>query len=385
MQREKTIAVAGSRDNRRRENPYKVIETIKQYDCITFSRILLTFFFSRPYISRGLDIPYLSPANLSASMKPVICNYYLTYRCNARCGFCTIWHDGAVPASAESPPETVCANLDAVREAGVRVVDFTGGEPLLYDALPDVLAHAKRRGLLTTVTTNGIAYGKRARDIAGLVDFLQFSLHGANAAEHDTVTVTPSFDRVMEGVETARALGCRPFFIHTVTDVNIGNVECVIALAHSLGIPIFLNPAFSYPGAKGISHESVRNISAIARGRGVVIDRGFLRFVLDGGNRTADPRCRAVSAVTVISPDNKLVLPCFHFRGREIPIDGNLSALLASTDVASERRMEGRHPFCEGCTVYCYMRASLYRRLDRYFLPSVLSGVKYLIEHRRAR
>lgn len=318
-------------------------------------------------------------------MKPVICNYYLTYRCNARCGFCTIWQDGTIPAADESPMDTVCANLDALREAGVRVVDFTGGEPLLYDALPDVLAHAKRHGLLTTVTTNGIAYGNRARDIAGLVDFLQFSLHGATAVDHDAVTVTPSFDRVMEGVETARALGSRPFFIHTVTDGNIGDVERVIALARSMRIPLFLNPAFSYPGAEGISRDSVKRLSAIARGRGVVIDRGFLRFVLDGGNRISDPRCRAVSATTVISPDNKLILPCFHFRGTEIPIDGNLTALLASTDVAAERRMEGRHPFCEGCTVYCYMRASLYRRLDRYFLPSVLSGLKYFIEHRRAR
>ena len=24
-------------------------------------------------------------------MKPVLCNYYVTYRCNAKCGFCDIW------------------------------------------------------------------------------------------------------------------------------------------------------------------------------------------------------------------------------------------------------------------------------------------------------
>ena len=100
-------------------------------------------------------------------MKPVICNYYLTYRCNARCHFCAIWSDKSVPADLESSPETVAANLDDARNAGVRIVDFTGGEPLLYEALPDVLAHAKRIGLRTTVTTNGIRYPGRAREIAG--------------------------------------------------------------------------------------------------------------------------------------------------------------------------------------------------------------------------
>ena len=24
-------------------------------------------------------------------MKPILCNYYVTYRCNAACGFCDIW------------------------------------------------------------------------------------------------------------------------------------------------------------------------------------------------------------------------------------------------------------------------------------------------------
>ncbi len=85
-------------------------------------------------------------------MKPVLCNYYVTYRCNATCGFCDIWEQ-------PSPMVTLGdarRNLDALRRLGVRVIDFTGGEPLLHTHLHTLLTMAKQRGFLTTVTTNGL-------------------------------------------------------------------------------------------------------------------------------------------------------------------------------------------------------------------------------------
>lgn len=316
-------------------------------------------------------------------MQPVICNYYLTYRCNARCSFCAIWEDGSVPRADEAPAAVVCRNLEDVRRLGIRLVDFTGGEPLLYEGLPEALRRAKSLGMWTTVTTNGIRYADRASEIAGLVDILQFSLHGPGRAAHDAVTVTPSFDRVMEGIETARRLGERPSLIHTVTDGNIGGVPDIIRLARAQGALLFLNPCFPYFGNRGLSPQNARELGGTARGKGVTIDRGFLKFLIDGGNRTENPRCLAVSSAVVISPDDRLVLPCFHRRTKALPIGGRLIALRNSPEVRREREMEGRYPFCEGCAVNCYLRASLFRRIDRYFTPSILSAAKYLWELRR--
>jgi len=316
-------------------------------------------------------------------MKPVICNYYLTYRCNARCGFCTIWRNTTVPKSGEASPETVMENLSVLRSRGVRIVDFTGGEPLLYDALPAVLRFAKSLGLRTTVTTNGIAYPGRAEELTGLVDYLQFSLHGTNEEEHDRVTVTPSFARIIESVAIARKLGDRPTFIHTVSDENIGNVRAVISFARSMKTLMVLNPCFEYPGAEGLSRENARRLIDLSRGKGVVADRGYLAFAADGGNKTARPRCLAVSSTIVISPDNRLLLPCYHRGITSIPLTAGLNVALDSPERAAAQAGEGRYSFCEGCAIYCYIRASLIRKPDVYFLPSVISGLKYLFERRR--
>jgi MoaA/NifB/PqqE/SkfB family radical SAM enzyme len=230
------------------------------------------------------------------------------------------------------------------------------------------------------VTTNGIRYPDCARDLTGLIDILQFSLEGADRESHDRITVTPSFDRVMESAERALSLGERPTFIHTVTDESIGCVPNIIVLARSMGVLLFLNPCFSYFGNSGLSRENARLLEKMAHGRGVVLDRGFLRFFVDGGNRVTSPRCLAVSSTVVISPDDCLLLPCYHHRTKALPIGSRLLALRQSPEVREARDREGRYPFCEGCAIYCYLRASLFRQLDRYFLPSVLSAGKYMVE-----
>ena len=317
-------------------------------------------------------------------MSPVICNYYLTYRCNARCGFCNIWKDKKVPASQEVSADVVCKNLEDLRTLRVKFVDFTGGEPLLYENLPEVLECAKSIGLRTTITTNGILYPKLAYEIAGLIDILQFSIDAAHRDVHDLVKGVPCFDRVMESIERACSLGERPTFIHTVTNENFSSVPDVISLARKMKVPLFINPCFSYFGNKGLSRENAISLGKIVQGKGVSIDRGFLKFYIDGGNSRDNPRCLAVSSTIVISPDDKLILPCFHSKTRELPIEGRLIALRKDPSVEFEKHLEGRHPYCEGCAVNCYVRASLFRRFDRYFLPTVFSAAKYLFEYYRA-
>ncbi len=316
-------------------------------------------------------------------MKPIICNYHATYRCNARCDFCSIWKDTGISPSQEAPADVVKRNLRDARCLGVKVIDFTGGEPLLYEGLPDALAYAKKNGLKTTVTTNGILYPSRSAELAGLIDILQFSLDAATKDDHDAVKGVPAFDSVMESIEIASGLSERPTVIHTVTDDNLPYVPDIISLARKLNVLLYLNPCFAYFGNPGLSRDSVVKLDRLAHGKGVSVDRGYLHFVGDGGNKRDNPICRAVSSTIVISPDDRLILPCFHYKTKTLPIKGNLTGLWNSSEVHKERLMEGRHPFCDGCTVYCYMRASLFRTFNRYFLPSVFSAVKYIYEYYR--
>ena len=107
-----------------------------------------------------------------------------------------------------------------LRRLGVRYVDFTGGEPLLRADVAEVFAEAKRQGFTTSMTTNTILYPKRAKEMQGLVDFLNFSLDGGDAETHDQSRGVKIFDTLVESVKIAQSLGEYPVLNHTVTAQN---------------------------------------------------------------------------------------------------------------------------------------------------------------------
>ena len=174
---------------------------------------------------------------------PVLCNYYVTYRCNAACSFCDIWERPSPYITLDEAK----ANLAALKRLGVKVVDFTGGEPLLHRQLDELLKECKRLGLLTTITTNCLLYPKYANRLRGLVDMLHFSLDSPEREEHDLSRGVKCFDKVMESIHLAKSLGERPDILFTVFESNIHQIEKVwqeICKPH--GLVLILNPVFEY-------------------------------------------------------------------------------------------------------------------------------------------
>src|SRR5688500_1874868 len=67
-------------------------------------------------------------SNMRFIHHPVLCNYYVSYRCNATCSFCDIWEKPSPYVTIDA----VTQNLNDLKRLGVKVIDFTGGEPLLH-------------------------------------------------------------------------------------------------------------------------------------------------------------------------------------------------------------------------------------------------------------
>ncbi len=310
---------------------------------------------------------------------PSICNYYVTLRCNQRCVFCNIPHTNHGSPAREPKLENVRANLRDLRRLGVRVVDVTGGEPLLYRYIVEMLDCAKRAGLFTTVTTNGMLYPKLAERLAGKVDALLFSLDSTDAREHDRVRGgVASFHLVIEALARARALGQTLYISHVVTNESYGRVDEMIRFAKDQGAIVYLNPCFSFFGNEGLAPDKALGLMRYFGSKNVILDRAQLKLIASGGNDPDAPVCRAVTSTVVISPENELWLPCYHFRKEGIPIDDRLYDLYRRAPaVQTAKRLEGRHDFCEGCTVYCYMRSSLFWK---YPIDSALLGAHYVRE-----
>ncbi|MBD3881508.1 radical SAM protein [Phormidium tenue FACHB-886] len=319
-------------------------------------------------------------------MPPLVANYYLTYRCNARCHFCDIW---ALEPGKEASFETIQHNLRDLRRLGTKYVDFTGGEPLLRSDVAEIFAEAKQQGFLTSMTTNTILYPQKAEAMRGLVDFLNFSLDGADAETHDHSRGTKIFDTLVESVKIALSLGEFPVLNHTVTAQNFDRIGEIAILGEKLGVRVWLNPAFTahehYNNKKNPTPEIAKAIESAARQyRNVGYNKAALAFIEAGGNDTNNPRCKAVDAVIAISPNDELLLPCYHFAQSAVPIAGKLYELYReSEEVEKFRQSQGKLAVCEGCTVWCYLIPSFFKGLDKYwFLNQMTYAGEFLARKR---
>ena len=140
-------------------------------------------------------------------------------RCNQDCHFC--WQSRQWP----DPPADLCRSwIDQLAAGGVEHLVFSGGEPTLFKALPELVAHAAGTyGMAVGIETNAIllrkpAMLKRLMD-AGLERAL-ISFHSVDEATSDRMTRAPgTWRRTVEGIEACLAAGL-PIALNCVIERN---------------------------------------------------------------------------------------------------------------------------------------------------------------------
>jgi len=308
---------------------------------------------------------------------PVLCNYYLTYRCNATCSFCDIWEKPSSYINLENFRE----NLIGLKKLGVKVIDFTGGEPLLHSKLDILLEEAKKAGFITTVTTNCLLYPKYADRLKGNIDMLHFSLDSPDEEEHNLSRGVKCFDKLLDSIHIAKKNKERPDILFTVFEQNVDKIERVWnEITQPNDLVLILNPVFNYNNVntgENLSEESLQKLLWWGKQKNVYLNEAFIELRRNGGNHVENPVCRAASTTIVISPENKLVLPCYHLGTKNFDIKGNLVDLYNSKEVQEIVALEGKLKECEGCVINCYMQPSFSVEINKYFWKALPSTLKY--------
>ncbi len=147
--------------------------------------------------------------------------------CNARCRFCYYY---LAELKGFWPKEVIMKEMDIAWKAGMKAIDFSGGEPTIHPDFIELIKYAKSKGFKTICTlTNGLRMADEnfVKEMVenGINDVL-FSIHGHNSQEHDYITQVPgSFEKIIRSVENLKKYSI-PFRINcTVTNINYRNLE----------------------------------------------------------------------------------------------------------------------------------------------------------------
>jgi MoaA/NifB/PqqE/SkfB family radical SAM enzyme len=317
--------------------------------------------------------------------KPVMAYYYVTYKCNARCVFCNI-PDGpmdVLPVSQYSSTAQSIEHLDILKKLGVRLIDFTGGEPLLRKDIAVLLRAAKDRGFRTQMTTNCTLYPRRAQELQGLVDILNFSLCSPGPEPHNTLRRDNSYDYVIQSLDIARRLGEPYQIIFVLTNDNADLLPGMIELCREKQAILKVQPEWEYFGNDGVNPEQLAKANAVAREKNVYVNWAETRVFSAGGNKIGDPVCRAANAVLAISPDGYLLYPCYHKLAQRVKFDWNIIEFFQTERWREMQHKAGRFKFCDDCSHLCYIHPSFYYRFNKNTALSALADIRYMKERTR--
>lgn len=113
-------------------------------------------------------------------MNGIVLYFRVNQHCNARCFMCDFWKNPRMEAAEEQLDRTL------EQEGNLRLIRFTGGEPLLCEKLERYIEKCHQRGIRTSVITNGILLQKRLdRLVKSGLDQIVVSVDGSTPAIHD--------------------------------------------------------------------------------------------------------------------------------------------------------------------------------------------------------
>src|ERR1700757_3439905 len=88
---------------------------------------------------------------LVSTRHPLIVHIIPVRRCNLACTYCNEFDDFSKPVDVAE----MFRRVDHLADMGTAVVTISGGEPLLHPELDEIIAHLRKRGILSGLITNG--------------------------------------------------------------------------------------------------------------------------------------------------------------------------------------------------------------------------------------
>ena len=255
----------------------------------------------------------------------------VTAKCNLACKHCSIYGDGPIEGDL-----TLDQWRDIIRrlaEWKVLKLTISGGEPLVREDMPEIIAAILSHPLRFSLNTNAMLVtdemAKVLAEAAPRLETVMVSLDGAGPETHDRQRAPGAFEAMSEGVVRLRRAGAPVGFYCTVTSLNVDELEDIAAWGVERGSYVKFNDVLSVGRACADSdlgldqetrREAARRVAKLTEVHGPKITGTLLdmhRFAerVLAGEAKAHPQgsrgCGAMRGQACICPDGRFA-PCDH-------------------------------------------------------------------------
>ena len=230
----------------------------------------------------------------SEDKKPVVV-WNITSRCNLKCVHC---YASVTGACRELTTKQGLKLISGLKDYGVPVVLFSGGEPLIRDDLPELVEAATSAGMRAVISTNGTLITREKAEILGDMglSYIGVSLDGLEDINDRFRGVSGAFAKALSGIENAMSAGIKVGLRFTMNKRNYQEIPKIFDLMESQGIPRICFYHLVYTGRgkslmeEDLTHEQTRATLDIIMDRTKnLIERGKSVEVLTVDNHADGP------------------------------------------------------------------------------------------------
>ena len=162
--------------------------------------------------------------------------FELTNQCNFNCIWC--YANSALKGQYMSK-EKIKRIIQILSNAGVIQITFSGGEPLLYPHLKEVMKIAKDYEMIIHMNTNGYFLTKKlAKELYDLgLTQVQINIDSLDPRKHDQIRgKRGSFDKAVKALKNAKAVGLTCASQTVLTKQNENEIIDIFKFTRSIGI-----------------------------------------------------------------------------------------------------------------------------------------------------
>ena len=188
------------------------------------------------------------------SFSPYLIHMMPTYLCNLRCKNCGQWGEAGNYYSKDTSLLRETMHIDVLKGFIDDVSKFsptiflTGGEPLFYKEIIELIRYIKQKNLICWIVTNGTLLDKYANDVVELgVDVLYISLDGPEEIHNENRGTKDGYQKLASGVRKVadikkntnrqKPLLCQVF---TISESSHQHLEKMPIITEKLGFEMLL-------------------------------------------------------------------------------------------------------------------------------------------------
>lgn len=326
----------------------------------------------------------------------------VTYKCPLACIHCSsdAFIDNQIQISYEKCKEIV----EQAKKLGVNEIAFSGGEPLIWEHIDDIISLTHNYGIKTCIYTSGNIdnaenYFAKLKNIG--LEKVVFSLYSYNSESHERITrICGSFDKTISSIKECIKIGLTTEVHFVAVSQTFRELNQVAILCKKIGVGRISVLRFVPQGRGALYEQGVLNqnenielvkIIKNLRNEGYEIRTGSPFNVLLLNQK---PECYAAINRMIITPDLR-VYPCDAFkRINSEDVVGNLDYSILSNNTLEECwdkssylnkvRDEIEQPIgepCDNCINYDYCKSGClaqkfiyYKKFSNVKDPACLSN-----------